>query len=155
MPSHEELQSAEKDLNHILMVKAYLGGVQAIHETLEVAGCTSQLCKWVLERCRRENTAPIASLIEETIEQDAIYSKAPIDIRNNRMWAIKVGASPKPLALPCLLMIFTRRLNPTASSRVLVRCTGTVQTTCTSMWKRLAERFKVCGISTSLLSRTF
>ncbi|KAH6650440.1 muts domain V-domain-containing protein [Chaetomium tenue] len=89
MPSHEELQEAEKDLTHILMVKAYLGGVQSIRETLEAAGCTSKLCNWVLERCRRENTAPIASFIEEAIEQDAIYSKAPIDIRNNRMWAVK------------------------------------------------------------------
>ncbi|KAH6854069.1 muts domain V-domain-containing protein [Chaetomium sp. MPI-CAGE-AT-0009] len=89
MPSHEELQGAEKDLNHLLMVKAYLGGVQSVQETLEAAGCTSKLCNWVLQKCRQENTAPIASFIEESIEQDAIYSKAPIDIRNNRMWAVK------------------------------------------------------------------
>jgi DNA mismatch repair protein MSH4 len=91
MPRHGELQGAEKDLNHILMVKAYLGGVQAVHETLEAASCTSQLCKWVLEKCSGENTAPIVGLLEEAIEQDAIYSKAPIDIRNNRLWAIKVS----------------------------------------------------------------
>ncbi|KAK3300674.1 muts domain V-domain-containing protein [Chaetomium fimeti] len=89
MPSHEELQGAEKDMNHLLMVKAYLGGVQSVQETLEAAGCTSKLCKWVLFKCRQENTAPIATFIEGSIEQDAIYSKAPIDIRNNRMWAVK------------------------------------------------------------------
>ncbi|GAB1310683.1 MutS protein msh4 [Madurella fahalii] len=89
MPSHEELQAAEKDLNHILMIKAFLGGVQILREVLEVADCASQSCKWVLEQCGPENTANISALIAETIEQDAIYSKAPIDIRNNRMWAVK------------------------------------------------------------------
>ncbi|AEO53737.1 hypothetical protein MYCTH_2114650 [Thermothelomyces thermophilus ATCC 42464] len=89
MPSHDELLGAEKDVNRILMIKAYLTGVQAIRETLEAAGCTSQLCKWVLERCQPENTAPIDRLISEGIEPGAVYSKAPIDIRNNRMWAFR------------------------------------------------------------------
>ncbi|KAK4129092.1 hypothetical protein N657DRAFT_686488 [Parathielavia appendiculata] len=89
MPSHGELQGAEKDLSHILMLKAYLRGVQAIQETLEAGSCTSELCKWVLEKCGRENTAPMVGVIDEGIESDAIYSKAPIDIRNNRLWAIK------------------------------------------------------------------
>ncbi|KAK4132768.1 hypothetical protein BT67DRAFT_443453 [Trichocladium antarcticum] len=89
MPNHEELQEAEKDLNHILMIKAYLGGIRSIQETLEVADCTSKLCKWVLERCGPENTAQINALLEGAIEQDATWSKAPIDIRNNRLWAFK------------------------------------------------------------------
>ncbi|KAL2021370.1 hypothetical protein VTK56DRAFT_7235 [Thermocarpiscus australiensis] len=89
MPSHEELHGAEKDLNQVLMIKAYLGGIQALRETLEAANCTSQLCRWALEKCGHENTAPICDLIGETIEQDATYSKAPIDIRNNRLWAVK------------------------------------------------------------------
>jgi DNA mismatch repair protein MSH4 len=92
MASHEELKDAEKDLNQVLMIKAYLGGIRAVQETLEVADCTSKLCKWVLDKCRPEHTAPIFGLIEEAIEQDAIYSKAPIDVRNNRLWAVKVSA---------------------------------------------------------------
>ena len=91
MPSHEELQQAEKDLNHILMIKAYLGGIQSVQETLEVANCTSQLCKWVLERCGPENTAQVNALLGDAIEPDATWSKAPIDIRNNRLWAVKVS----------------------------------------------------------------
>lgn len=90
MASHEELQHAEKDLNHILMIKAYLGGIEAIRETLEVADCTSQLCKQVLQKCGAGNTAPVIALLENAIEQDAVYSKAPIDIKNNRLWAVKV-----------------------------------------------------------------
>jgi hypothetical protein len=91
MPSHEELQGAERDLNHVLMIKAYLGGIQAVRETLEAADCTSQLLRWVLEKCGQGSTAPIVGLIQEAIEQDAVFSKAPIDTRNNRLWAIKVS----------------------------------------------------------------
>ncbi|KAK4144828.1 uncharacterized protein C8A04DRAFT_36202 [Dichotomopilus funicola] len=89
IPSHEELRGAEKDLNQILMIKAYLGGLQAVRETLEVGACTSELCQWVLERLQASNTVSLSNLIAEAIEQDAVYSKAPIDIRNNRLWAIK------------------------------------------------------------------
>lgn len=91
IPSHEELRGAEKDLNQILMIKAYLGGLQAVQETLEVAACTSELCQWVLEKLQPSNTGSLSNLITEAIEQDAVYSKAPIDIRNNRLWAIKVS----------------------------------------------------------------
>jgi hypothetical protein len=99
MPSHEELQGAERDLNHVLMIKAYLGGIQAIRETLEAADCTSQLLRWVLEKCGHGSTAPIVGLIQEAIEQDAVFSKAPIDTRNNRLWAIKVSVLSK--IIPC------------------------------------------------------
>ncbi|KAK3309797.1 muts domain V-domain-containing protein [Chaetomium strumarium] len=89
MSSHEDLQRAEKDLNHVLMIKAYLGGVNAIRQTLEASNCTSDLCKWVLEKCAPENTSAINELIESAVEEGATYSKAPIDVRNNRLWALK------------------------------------------------------------------
>ncbi len=96
MASHEELRGAEQDLNQLLMIKAYLGGVQAVLETLEAANCRSKLFQWVLETCRPQKTAPVAHLLAEAIEPDAIYSKAPIDVRNNRLWALKVCAYPVP-----------------------------------------------------------
>ncbi len=91
MPSHEDLRNAEKDLTQILMLKAYLVGIQGLRETLEVADCTSQLCKWVMEQCGQANLAPVLNVLNASIEESAVYSKAPIDIRNNRLWAIKVS----------------------------------------------------------------
>ncbi|KAL2271389.1 hypothetical protein VTJ83DRAFT_760 [Remersonia thermophila] len=92
-PSHKELKDAETDLNQILMIKAYLGGVEAVREALEGAACTEKLFQWALDTCSQENLAPIISLIASSMELDAIYSKAPVDIRNNRLWAFK--AEPK------------------------------------------------------------
>ncbi len=96
MADHEELRGAEQNLNQLLMIKAYLGGVQAVQETLEAANCRSKLCQWVLETCGPEKMVPVAHLLAEAIEPDAIYSKAPIDVRNNRLWALRVGTLPVP-----------------------------------------------------------
>jgi DNA mismatch repair protein MSH4 len=142
MANHEELKDAEKDLNQVLMIKAYLGGIRVVQETLEVTDCTSKLCKWVLERCRPEHTAPVFGLIEEAIEQDAIYSKAPIDVRNNRLWAVKVSASKFVLPRP-LLTAFFRSLNLMECWRALASCTEIAQTSCTNMSKSSARHFKV------------
>ncbi|KAL1843868.1 hypothetical protein VTJ49DRAFT_7219 [Mycothermus thermophilus] len=92
-PSHKELKEAETEMNQILMIKAYLGGVKAVREALEGTECTGELFQWALEVCSQEKLAPIATLIESSIEPDAVYSKAPVDIRNNRLWAFK--ADPK------------------------------------------------------------
>lgn len=96
MADHEELRGAEQNLNQLLMIKAYLGGVQAVQETLEAANCRSKLCQWVLETCGPEKMVPVAHLLAEAIEPDAIYSKAPIDVRNNRLWALRVSTLPVP-----------------------------------------------------------
>lgn len=93
MSSHEDLRNAEKDLTQVLMLKAYLAGIQELRETLEVANCTSDLCKWVMEQCGRANLAPVVNVLNAGIEESAVYSKAPIDIKNNRLWAIKVSLS--------------------------------------------------------------
>jgi DNA mismatch repair protein MSH4 len=94
MASHEELQGAEKDLNNVLMIKEYIVRFRGLRDVLEAADCTSQLLKSIVQKCSPDLMAPITALIEETIEQQATYSKAPIDIRNNRMWAVKVCGFP-------------------------------------------------------------
>ncbi|KAK4167146.1 hypothetical protein QBC43DRAFT_256213 [Cladorrhinum sp. PSN259] len=89
MASHEVLQGAEKDLNRILMIKAYAQGVQALHETLEAVGCSSYLCGRATRKSGPRYTMPILNLINKYIQDDAVFSKRPVDIRNNRLWAVK------------------------------------------------------------------
>ncbi|KAK1829994.1 hypothetical protein QBC39DRAFT_310097 [Podospora conica] len=89
LPSHQELQSAEQELNNILSLKQYLVGIGAIHDALASAECRSRLCSRARFECSNESIGLINGLIEANIEKDAVYSKAPIDVRNNRLWAIK------------------------------------------------------------------
>jgi hypothetical protein len=45
VPSHQELKAAESELNQILMIKAYLAGVEAVREVLEAAEFPCDLFK--------------------------------------------------------------------------------------------------------------
>ncbi|KAK0731014.1 muts domain V-domain-containing protein [Lasiosphaeris hirsuta] len=92
LPSHEELYNAERDLTYILMLKEYLGGIRKLHDTLRSAECTSTLCDRVRRQCSPDTLRPIEDIIMNNIEKDALYSKSPIDIRNNRLWAINAAA---------------------------------------------------------------
>ncbi|KAK4226819.1 hypothetical protein QBC38DRAFT_418279, partial [Podospora fimiseda] len=87
--THDELYGAERDLNHILMIKAYLKGVKSLHETLDAAGCKS----WFCERAKRKSgpryTTPVLNQIRKGIYEDASFSNRPVDIKNNRLWAVK------------------------------------------------------------------
>lgn len=73
------------------MLKQYLLGIRAIQDALASAECRSRLCSWVRSECSNESIGLINDLIEGHVEKDAVYSKAPIDVRNNRLWAIKVS----------------------------------------------------------------
>lgn len=90
LPSHEELLKAEKDLNGLLMLKQYLAGIRDLHNALESADCRSNLLVWIRQKLSPEHLGPVIRLVEENLEEDATFSKSPIDIRNNRLWAIKV-----------------------------------------------------------------
>ena len=92
LPTHAELTKAEQELNNMLMLKAYLRGIDALHDILETAGCRSRLLRWSRDKFAPEHTEPVLSALDETIEQDALYSKRPIDVRNNRIWAVKVSS---------------------------------------------------------------
>ncbi|KAK0657001.1 muts domain V-domain-containing protein, partial [Cercophora newfieldiana] len=89
LASHQELQASETEMNKILMLKQYLRGVQAIQDALSSAECRSNVCESVRQSCSPETVGFIQSMIDDRIEEDAIYSKAPIDSRNNRIWAVK------------------------------------------------------------------
>lgn len=88
---HVLLSRAEGDVNNILMLKAYLLGVEKLHEVINAAGCTSRLLRWIKDRFSQEHIESIKTAIEEMIADDVSYSNKPIDLRNNRIWAVKVS----------------------------------------------------------------
>ncbi|KAK1779469.1 muts domain V-domain-containing protein [Copromyces sp. CBS 386.78] len=91
LPTHAELAKAEQELSKMLMLKEYLCGIDAVHDTLKAAECKSRLLRWIMDKFAPGDIAPIQGAMEETMENDARYSKKPIDSRNNRMWAVKDG----------------------------------------------------------------
>jgi len=94
LPSHEDLSKAEREINNVLMLKHYIGAVHTLHNVLASAECRSNLCDRVRQLCSPERLGPMMEVIENNISPDALYSKSPIDSRNNGIWAIKVRWPP-------------------------------------------------------------
>ncbi|KAK3395374.1 muts domain V-domain-containing protein [Sordaria brevicollis] len=86
---HLLLSRAEQDVNNILMLKAYLLGVAKLHDVIDAAGCSSSLLRCISDRFSQEYLQPIQAAVEEMLADDASYSTKPIDLRNNRIWAVK------------------------------------------------------------------
>ncbi|KAK3329904.1 muts domain V-domain-containing protein, partial [Apodospora peruviana] len=89
LPSHEDLNAAEWEFNNILMLKEYLHGVEALHQTLSDAVYASRLLTFLEEQCAPHKAMEARDLLRTGIEEDSQYGKSPTDLRNNRLWAIK------------------------------------------------------------------
>jgi hypothetical protein len=44
----------------------------------------------IRENCRPENINPTVQLVAEVINEDVTYQKTPLDLRNQRTYAVKV-----------------------------------------------------------------
>jgi DNA mismatch repair protein MSH4 len=56
-----------------------------------LAPARTDLLKRVHDLCRKEVTQPVMDMIAETINDDVIAMKAPIDMRNQRAYAVKAS----------------------------------------------------------------
>lgn len=70
------------------MLKSFVQSISPIFEAL--TGCRSELLVVIRENCRPENINPTKQHISEVINEDVTYSKQPIDLRNQRTYAVKV-----------------------------------------------------------------
>ena len=71
------------------MLKNFVQSISRVFEAL--TGSRSELLAIIRENCRPENTTPSKEYISEVINDDVAYSKQPIDLRNQRTYAVKVG----------------------------------------------------------------
>lgn len=51
----------------------------------------SDLLVMIRENCRPENVETTIKLISEVINEDVTYQKSPLDLRNQRTYAVKVA----------------------------------------------------------------
>jgi DNA mismatch repair protein MSH4 len=71
------------------MLKSFVQAVPPVYEAL--TGARAELLAIIRENCRPEAIRPTVQYISEVINDDVIYSKQPIDLRNQRTYAVKVG----------------------------------------------------------------
>lgn len=70
------------------MLKNFVQAIKPIYEVL--AGARSDLLATIRDNCRPENVDPTVKLISKVINDDVAFQKAPLDLRNQRTYAVKV-----------------------------------------------------------------
>ncbi|KAL7809729.1 DNA mismatch repair protein [Trichoderma gracile] len=83
--------AVEEQITHILMIKSFLESVPELYRALHPA--KSDLLIKIRNLCRPETTVPILLGIRKVIEADVTYMKSPLDLRNQRAFAVKSGIS--------------------------------------------------------------
>jgi DNA mismatch repair protein MSH4 len=74
-----------------MMLKSFAQSVGPLFEAL--AGARSEMLVKIRENCRPEIINPTMKLIKEVINEDVTYQKTPLDLRNQRTYAVKVRES--------------------------------------------------------------
>ncbi|KAL7793031.1 DNA mismatch repair protein [Trichoderma ceciliae] len=83
--------AVEEQITHILMIKSFLESVPELYRALHAA--KSDLLVKIRNLCRPDITVPILLNIKKVIEADVTYMKSPLDLRNQRAFAVKSGIS--------------------------------------------------------------
>ena len=73
------------------MLKSFVETAPKFYEVL--AGARSELLGEIQTYCNPLNLANTIQLIKEVINDDVGYQKSPLDLRNQRTYAVKVGIS--------------------------------------------------------------
>jgi DNA mismatch repair protein MSH4 len=71
------------------MLKSFVYSVGPVFKAL--AGASSEILAKIRENCRPEIILPTVELIMKVINDDVTYQKTPLDLRNQRTYAVKVG----------------------------------------------------------------
>jgi DNA mismatch repair protein MSH4 len=91
VPTSGDVQQVEEQINQVLMVKSFLEAIPELYAALQPA--TSALLTKIRGLCRPEIRRHTLDMIRRTIEADVTYVKSPLDLRNQRTFAVKAGIS--------------------------------------------------------------
>jgi DNA mismatch repair protein MSH4 len=87
-----DIHHSEQAINNILMLKSFVQSIPPVFEAL--TGSTSGILTLIRQNCHPQNINPTIELIKEVINDDVTYQKTPLDLRNQRTYAVKVLEPP-------------------------------------------------------------
>ena len=107
------MQQSEQSINNVLMLKSFAQSIGPLYEAL--ARAQAETLVRIREFFRPEKINPIIDSIKQVINEDVTYQKTPLDLRNQRTYAVKV------VAFPCMLHLYSfMRLAETFRTLVLM-----------------------------------
>ncbi|KAK6614366.1 DNA mismatch repair protein [Botrytis cinerea] len=91
IPNLPGIWNSEQDINNILMLKSFAQSISPVFESL--SGARSELLAQIRNNCRTEAVNSTIQFIDAVINEDVTYQKTPLDLRNQRTYAVKAGVS--------------------------------------------------------------
>ncbi|KAK2774629.1 MutS protein msh4 [Onygenales sp. PD_12] len=91
VPTKATFHHAEQSINNVIMLKTYVSAIKPIYEAL--SGAQSNLLLAIRNLCAPQEYETIVDLIDSTINADVTYQSRPLDLRNQRTYAIKAGVN--------------------------------------------------------------
>ncbi|KAI1356344.1 DNA mismatch repair protein Msh4 [Xylaria sp. FL0043] len=89
IPQQSSISATEFAIDLVLRVKAFVNAVPQLCEAL--AAARTNLLQRIYGLCQKKVTQVVMRIITETINDDVTAMKAPIDMRNQRIYAVKSG----------------------------------------------------------------
>ncbi|KUI66798.1 hypothetical protein VM1G_02290 [Cytospora mali] len=89
LPTDPSLEATEQAINNVLMIKNFVVSIPALFDSLVSA--RSVLLAKIRDHCRTDITNPILERIAGVINEDVNYVSKPLDLRNQRVYAVKAG----------------------------------------------------------------
>ena len=91
IPLQPDLFITEQAINNVIMLKEFVGLIKPVFEALTGARCS--MLQDIQALCASELVEPIQELIDGTINEDTTYAKQPLDLRNQRTYAVRSGVN--------------------------------------------------------------
>ncbi|GAB7334577.1 hypothetical protein MBLNU13_g06556t1 [Cladosporium sp. NU13] len=91
VPTQPSLAETEQSVNNVIMLKQFVTLIQPVFEAL--TGARSMMLQEIHNLCSAENIDPVRDLIMEAMNEDTTYAKQPLDLRNQRTYAVRSGVN--------------------------------------------------------------
>ncbi|KGO77743.1 DNA mismatch repair protein MutS, core [Penicillium italicum] len=88
VPTKRTIQYVEQSVNNVIMLKTYVSAIKNIFQALGAA--QSDLLLTIRELCAPEGHRSVEDLIETTLNEHVAYQSKPLDLRNQRIYCVKV-----------------------------------------------------------------
>lgn len=91
IPTQPSLKDTEQAVNKVILLKQFVSLVRPVFEAL--TGARSSMLLEIRSLCDAENIEPVQQLVNEVINEDTMYASQPLDLRNQRTYAVRSGVN--------------------------------------------------------------
>ncbi|KAF2480700.1 muts domain V-domain-containing protein [Neohortaea acidophila] len=91
IPTQPTLKDTEQAVNNVMMLKQFVSLIPSVFEALTGSRCS--MLHEIRGLCNPDHIDPIRKLINDVINEDVTFAKKPVELRNQRSYAVRSGVN--------------------------------------------------------------